>query len=49
LRHSARAVILDENDRVLLCRFATPHPAVPAGARFVWAAPGGVHGVADPS
>ena len=41
LRHSARAVILDENDRVLLCRFAIPHPAVPAGARLVWAAPGG--------
>jgi len=41
LRHSARAVILDEDDRILLCRFATPHPAVPAGARIVWAAPGG--------
>jgi 8-oxo-dGTP diphosphatase len=41
LRHSARAVILDENDRMLLCRFARPHPAVPAGARIVWAAPGG--------
>jgi hypothetical protein len=35
LRHSARAVILDDNDRVLLCRFAIPHPAVPAaGARY---------------
>lgn len=41
LRHSARAVILDENDRILLCRFTFPHPAVPAGARIVWAAPGG--------
>jgi 8-oxo-dGTP diphosphatase len=41
LRHSARAIVLDENDRVLLCRFVIPHPAVPAGARFVWAAPGG--------
>ena len=41
LRHSARAVILDENDRVLLCRFVPPHPAVPAGAGTVWAAPGG--------
>src|ERR1700679_2968182 len=41
LRRSARAVILDENDHILLCQFAIPHPAVPAGARFVWAAPGG--------
>jgi 8-oxo-dGTP diphosphatase len=41
LRHSARAVILDEDDRILLCRFTVPHPAVPAGARIVWAAPGG--------
>jgi 8-oxo-dGTP diphosphatase len=41
LRHSARAVILDEDDRILLCRFTTPHPAVPADARIVWAAPGG--------
>jgi 8-oxo-dGTP diphosphatase len=41
LRHSARAVILDENDHILLCRFAVPHPAVPAGARIVWDAPGG--------
>jgi 8-oxo-dGTP pyrophosphatase MutT (NUDIX family) len=41
VRHSARAVILDEDDRILLCRFTLPHPAVPAGARFVWAAPGG--------
>ena len=41
LRRSARAVILDENDHILLCQFAIPHPAVPAGARIVWAAPGG--------
>jgi len=41
LRRSARAVILDENDRILLCRFVPPHPAVPASARVVWAAPGG--------
>ncbi|HUN35140.1 MAG TPA: NUDIX domain-containing protein [Trebonia sp.] len=41
LRHSARAVILDENDRILLCRFAFPHPAVPVGVGIVWAAPGG--------
>jgi ADP-ribose pyrophosphatase YjhB (NUDIX family) len=40
-RHSARAIILDEDDRVLLCRFALPHPVVPAGALAVWAAPGG--------
>ena len=36
-----RAVILAEDDRVLLCRFAVPHPAVPTGATGVWAAPGG--------
>jgi ADP-ribose pyrophosphatase YjhB (NUDIX family) len=41
LRASARAIILDENDRVLLCRFVSPHPAVPDGAHGVWAAPGG--------
>ncbi|MEQ7129414.1 NUDIX domain-containing protein [Actinopolymorpha sp. B11F2] len=41
LRHSARAIILDEHDRILLCRFGFPHPAVPAGATIVWAAPGG--------
>jgi len=41
LRHSARALILDRDNRILLCRFATPHPAVPAGAMIVWAAPGG--------
>jgi ADP-ribose pyrophosphatase YjhB (NUDIX family) len=41
LRTSARAIILDENDHVLLCRFVAPHPAVPNGAQAVWAAPGG--------
>jgi 8-oxo-dGTP diphosphatase len=37
LRHSVRAVVLDEDDRILLCRFAIPEPA----GRIVWAAPGG--------
>ncbi|MFH9986172.1 NUDIX hydrolase [Streptomyces luteogriseus] len=37
LRHSVRALILDEADRVLLCRFAIPEPA----GTVVWAAPGG--------
>ncbi|SCF72751.1 NUDIX hydrolase [Streptomyces sp. Ncost-T10-10d] len=37
LRHSVRAVVLDENDRILLCRFAIPEPA----GTVVWAAPGG--------
>jgi 8-oxo-dGTP pyrophosphatase MutT (NUDIX family) len=41
LRTSARAIILDEDDQVLLCRFVFPHPAVPNGAPAVWAAPGG--------
>jgi len=41
LRTSVRAIILDEDDRVLLCRFVFPHPAVPNGAPGVWAAPGG--------
>jgi ADP-ribose pyrophosphatase YjhB (NUDIX family) len=41
LRPSARAIILDEDDHVLLCRFVFPHPAVPNGAPAVWAAPGG--------
>jgi hypothetical protein len=27
LRHSVRAVVLDEDDRILLCRFAIPEPA----------------------
>ena len=41
LRTSARAIIVDEDDHVLLCRFVVPHPAVPNGAPAVWAAPGG--------
>ncbi|GAA2544008.1 hypothetical protein GCM10010435_10520 [Winogradskya consettensis] len=41
LRTAVRAIILDEEDRVLLCRFDFPHPAVPSGAQVVWAAPGG--------
>jgi len=41
LRRSARALILDEDDRILLCRFVFPHPAVPEQAKAVWAAPGG--------
>ena len=41
LRAAARAIILDEDDRVLLCRFVFPHPAVPSGAQVVWSAPGG--------
>jgi 8-oxo-dGTP pyrophosphatase MutT (NUDIX family) len=41
LRSSARAIILDEDDRILLCRFVFPHPAVPGPAKAVWAAPGG--------
>ena len=41
LRSSARAIILDEDDRLLLCRFVFPHPAVPGPEKAVWAAPGG--------
>jgi len=41
LRASVRAIVLDEDDQVLLCRFVAPHPAVPSGAPAVWAAPGG--------
>jgi len=41
LRASARAIILDDDDHVLLCRFVSPHPAVPNGAPAVWVAPGG--------
>lgn len=41
LRRAVRAVILAEDERVLLCRFCFPHPAVPSGAAVVWAAPGG--------
>jgi 8-oxo-dGTP diphosphatase len=36
-----RAIILDEHDSVLLCRFRIPHPAVPFDAPGLWAAPGG--------
>ncbi|TCC65461.1 NUDIX domain-containing protein [Kribbella pittospori] len=41
LRRAVRAVILADDDSVLLCRFSFPHPAVPTGAAGVWAAPGG--------
>lgn len=41
LRHAARAIILDEDERILLCRFTFPHPAVSNEAKVVWAAPGG--------
>ncbi|MGC4807839.1 NUDIX domain-containing protein [Micromonospora sp. DT233] len=41
LRRSVRAIILDEDDRILLCRFVFPHPVVPQQAKVVWAAPGG--------
>jgi len=41
VRRAVRAVILADDDHVLLCRFSFPHPAVPAGATAVWAAPGG--------
>ena len=41
LRRAVRAILLAEDDEVLLCRFSSPHPAVPAGATGVWAAPGG--------
>ncbi|MFB7552270.1 NUDIX hydrolase [Streptomyces sp. NPDC056154] len=37
LRHSVRAIILDEDNRILLCRFAIPEPA----GTVVWATPGG--------
>ncbi|MFJ1806730.1 MULTISPECIES: NUDIX hydrolase [unclassified Streptomyces] len=37
LRHSVRAVVLDEADRILLCRHTIPEPA----GTVVWAAPGG--------
>ena len=40
-RRAVRAVILADDDCVLLCRFSFPHPAVPTGATVVWAAPGG--------
>ncbi|MBY8880293.1 NUDIX domain-containing protein [Actinacidiphila acidipaludis] len=38
LRHAVRAIILDHDDRILLCRFAIPQPD---GTIVVWAAPGG--------
>jgi 8-oxo-dGTP diphosphatase len=41
VRRAVRAVILADDDQVLLCRFSFPHPAVPTGAEVVWAAPGG--------
>jgi ADP-ribose pyrophosphatase YjhB (NUDIX family) len=41
LRPAVRAIILDENDRILLCRFDFPHPAAPGQGIAVWAAPGG--------
>jgi 8-oxo-dGTP diphosphatase len=41
LRRAVRAVILADDDHVLLCRFGFPHPAGPMGATGVWAAPGG--------
>lgn len=37
LRHAARALIVDEDERVLLCRFAIREPP----GTVVWAAPGG--------
>jgi 8-oxo-dGTP diphosphatase len=38
LRRAVRAVVLDEDGRVLLCRFVI---ARPSGPIVVWAAPGG--------
>ncbi|MFD8984356.1 NUDIX domain-containing protein [Streptomyces sp. NPDC059564] len=38
LRHAVRALVLDEADRLLLCRFVLPDPS---GQIVVWAAPGG--------
>lgn len=32
LRRAVRAVILADDERVLLCRFSFPHPALPTGA-----------------
>ncbi|MGK8524041.1 NUDIX hydrolase [Nocardia asteroides] len=37
LRHSVRAIVLDEQDRILLCRYTIAEPA----GTIVWAAPGG--------
>ncbi|GHJ45603.1 DNA mismatch repair protein MutT [Catellatospora sp. TT07R-123] len=38
LRHSARAIVLDPDDRILLCRFDFDRPT---GPFTVWATPGG--------
>ncbi|MGW3789820.1 NUDIX domain-containing protein [Micromonospora arida] len=38
LRRSARAIVVDEDDRVLLLRLAIPDPA---GTIVVWITPGG--------
>ncbi|MDF3290313.1 NUDIX domain-containing protein [Streptomyces silvisoli] len=38
LRHSVRAIILDEDDHILLCRLVIPERS---GTIVVWAAPGG--------
>jgi len=37
LRHSARAIVLTDDHRILLCRHVIPDPP----GRVVWAAPGG--------
>ena len=41
IRHAVRAIILDGQESMLLCRFRPPHPAVPSDSTGVWAAPGG--------
>ncbi|MFG2097472.1 NUDIX domain-containing protein [Streptomyces sp. NPDC048612] len=42
LRHSVRALLLDGEDRILLCRFTLPEPDGDGASAFVvWAAPGG--------
>ena len=38
LRHSVRAIVLDEDERMLLCRFVLREAA---GTTVLWAAPGG--------
>lgn len=38
MRHGVRAIVLDERDRVLLCRFAFDKPE---GLLVVWGTPGG--------
>jgi hypothetical protein len=45
LRHSVRAVVLDEGDRILLCRFTIPKPT---GTAVVWAALQAVYGASSP-